>query len=287
MPLAFNEGDGQDGSVGDENIVKEMTVVGLNETIVMNKLENQLMRKGGWGGDQETQGAGGGEQWGAEINSSSSGLSVDEDYEFEGWNIKIEWLFNGINDDEKAGLTQVRNVLVTGNKEGTVPEGGWTVEVGGGEKGDGEGVKRNSLLRRLSLGGGGGEGGGGERRNSVGAKDPNKLPTAGKRVHDAIQLCCKFRSNQTFRSPSEFPELSNLYHILLLIVGTYDPSGMKVVNMDLSSKDYKSEFDKLYMRAISRLSLMQQEQLDQSDRDLHGDISTKRSAEFRNALGFL
>ena len=53
------------------------------------------------------------------------------------------------------------------------------------------------------------------------------------------------------------------------------------------ASDPKSEFDKLYVRAISRLSLMQQEQLDQSDRDLHGDISTARSAEFRNAFGFL
>ena len=264
--------------------MKEMTVVGLNETIVMNKLENQLMKKGGWGGANEVEGGEGG-GWNQEL-SSKSGLSVDEDYEFEGWNIKIEWLFKGINDDEKAGLTQVRNVLVTGNEEGTVPVGGWTDEEAKGEKSDEP--KRGSLLRRLSLTSSGDKDTTQGRRQSVGGKDPNRIPTAGKRIHDAIQLCCKFRSNRTFRSPSEFPALSNLYHILLLIVGTYDPQGMKVVNMNVGdASDPKSEFDKLYVRAISRLSLMQQEQLDQSDRDLHGDISTSRSAEFRNAFGFL
>ena len=38
---------------------------------------------------------------------------------------------------------------------------------------------------------------------------------------------------------------------------------------------------------VSRLTLMQHEEHDQNDRDLHGDISGTRSVEFRNIFGSL
>jgi len=260
VPLAQTSGEAP-GPL--PNFLKEITVVGLNERTVHERLSNRLLSAV--------------ECW------ADGGERGSEAFELERWNVEIDWLFGGINENERRGLNEVRNLLMTGNIEGTVPEGGWTngfYEKEEESKAD-AGGKRGSFIRRLSLNDNN------NRRGSLAApNDPSKLPTPGKRVHDAIQLCCRFRSEGTFRPPSEFKPLSNLYHILLLIAGTYEPDGMKVVTKKRSDEG-RSEFDALYNRAISRLSLMQQEQLDQTDRDLHNDISTLRSAEFRNAFGFI
>ena len=72
-------------------------------------------------------------------------------FELEGWNLGIEMLFEGLNEEEKRGINEVRNLLVTGNIEGTVPEGGWANDCDENEEESSKadaGGKRGSFIRR-------------------------------------------------------------------------------------------------------------------------------------------
>ena len=220
--------------------------------------------------------------------------------------VDISELFPGVTLQEVEGLTKLKHILCTGNRDGDVIPPSQhrdkivnrdSDEDSEGSHGQKVGPRRSWVEKispsRLSFSSRPKRG---KEKSKLAHQEepPNKLPTPGKRIHDAVALCCKLRNQGIFRAAVESPLLANLYHVLLLICSTYKPAGMNVRgdckvggNILSPMDDFVSEFDGLYVAAVSRLTLMQHEELDQNDRDLHGDISGTRSVEFRNIFGSL
>ena len=208
VPIA--QGEAEVGEAGEEGgWVKELVVLGLNEVVVERRTEGEIRRRVG--------GADG-----------------------EGGDVNAEDFFAGANDGEIEGLKSLKNVLCTGSVDGIIEDVAVVADKPPLAKEEsrrsswaGINIRPSSTQRRKTMGfsGDGGPGGG------------SKLPTPGKRIHDAICLFCQLRSGGKFRQPGNFPPLSNVYRVLLLMCGEYDPPGIGVE---------EGEFDKLYVKGISR-----------------------------------
>ena len=107
--------------------------------------------------------------------------------------------------------------------------------------------------------------------------------TAGKRIHDVLNMVCDMRMQQHFRAGKDFEPLANVYRMLAVICCNFEPEGISVIGRG----EERSQFDQLYVKAISRLTLSAYGQLDQNDTELHFDISSGRATSFRDALGML
>jgi hypothetical protein len=208
-------------------------------------------------------------------------------------------LFDGLTESELEGLEVVKNLLLWGNKDGTPPPALSKWETGGmvsahpgaataeTEKTPAVPNRKGSWAERISAGFGIGSPGSNDERDQEKAERERerlrevaeraaRLPIAGKRMHDALEEVAKLRNKHLWRA-HEGP-LQNLHQTLLVICGFFVPEGLSVLD---------GSFEKSYEKGISRLSLRQQEWMDQSDTELHHDRACKESIRTREVFGLL
>ena len=230
---------------------------------------------------------------------------------------KCKVLFDGLTEEELAGLEVVKNLLVWGNKEGNQPQSssrssklstGSSCSSAGTEKAkEGEeeaepsstaaaaapslasASRRESWTDRLGLALAGSLGGSlskQDRENQQKEADEARKKEAEERATrlpiPGKRMYDVLEEVARLRSQSKWRHnegpLKNLYQVLLAVCGYHKPEGLNVLD---------GSFDKLYEKSIARLNLRTQEWMEQSDMDMQRDRSNAESLRARQVFGLL